>query len=214
MNKNLIKYYASRAEEYEQLYVRLERQQDLRRMSAVLQDIFRNKTVLEIACGTGWFTHHLAQSARSILATDINESMLEIARSKNYPPEAVEFCQDDIYNTTIDDQFDGLFAGFIWSHILLEQLDIFLQQCLKWLRPGSLMVFTDNLFVPGSSTPIHQTDPQGNSYQLRRLKDGSEHLVLKNFPSPEFLQKTLDKYAAHTELILFDNYWMAICQGR
>ena len=63
MNTDLIRYYAGRAEEYEQLYLKPERQRDLQRLTAILQDIFREKAILEIACGTGWFTQQLAHSA-------------------------------------------------------------------------------------------------------------------------------------------------------
>ncbi|MCB0531630.1 MAG: methyltransferase domain-containing protein [Saprospiraceae bacterium] len=212
MNKDLVGYYADRAAEYEQIYSKPERQQDLRRMVAILQDVFHNKNLLEIACGTGWFTQHLAPTAASILATDINEAVLEIARAKNYPEGNVLFQCDDIFQTKIHRRFAGLFAGFIWSHILLDQLDVFLTQCLRWGEPGGTLVFVDNFFVPGSSTPLHHTDEQGNSYQLRRLADGTEHLVLKNFPEPAFLRQVLEKHGLKVEIAELGHYWMAVCR--
>lgn len=39
----------------------------------------------------------------------------------------------------------------------------------------------DNLFVEGESTPISKTDKNGNTYQIRKLKDGTEYEIMKNF---------------------------------
>jgi hypothetical protein len=49
------------------------------------------------------------------------------------------------------------------------------------------VVFLDNRFVPGSSTPIAESDAEGNTYQVRTLADGSTHRVLKNFPDRDAL---------------------------
>ncbi len=212
MKNDLIQYYADRAAEYEQVYAKPECQQDLQRMVSILQDIFHNKNLLEIACGTGWFTQRLAPTAASIFATDVNEAMLEIARAKNYPRGNVRFQCDDIFQTKIDRRFAGLFAGFIWSHVLLDRLDEFLTRSLQWVEPGEPLVFVDNFFIPGSSTPLHRTDAQGNTYQLRRLADGSEHLVLKNFPTPAFLRRVLEKHGLEVEVAELGHYWMAVCR--
>ena len=41
------------------------------------------------------------------------------------------------------------------------------------------MVYVDNRYVAGSSTPISRRDEFGNTYQLRSLKDGTHYEVLK-----------------------------------
>lgn len=212
MNKDLVKYYAERAAEYEKVYEKAERQQDLRRMVAILQDIFSGKNLLEIACGTGWFTQRLSPVAASILATDINEAVLEIARAKSYPAANVRFRCDDIFNSGLHQQFNGLLAAFIWSHIPLQRLDEFLKQCLQWVEPGGTLLFVDNHFIPGSSTPLHQTPDEADTYQLRRLSDGTEHLVLKNFPTEPFLIQILEKHAVQVEIIPLGYYWMCLCR--
>lgn len=85
MHTNLTEYYAKRAAEYEAIYAKPERQADLEAVATFLKEIFNGKDVLEIACGTGFWTEKIARTARSVWATDINESVLEIARNKNYP---------------------------------------------------------------------------------------------------------------------------------
>ena len=46
-------YYASRAPYYDAVYLKPERQEDIAFLSAHLPERFRNRHVLEIACGTG-----------------------------------------------------------------------------------------------------------------------------------------------------------------
>ena len=79
--------------------------------------------------------------------------------------------------------FDAAFVGFWWSHVLRQDLSRFLIGLHRRLAPGSVVVVLDNRYVEGSNTPITRTDGTGNTYQMRRLERGTEHEVLKNFPS-------------------------------
>jgi demethylmenaquinone methyltransferase/2-methoxy-6-polyprenyl-1,4-benzoquinol methylase len=180
----LRRYYAERAAVYEAIYAKPERQADLRTMEAWLPGPFTGRSVLEIACGTGWWTPHGARAARRWLATDANEETLAIARTKPVPPGIVEFHTLDAY--TLDGiepgRFDAAFAGFWWSHVPLARLADWLRTLHERLAPGAVVVMMDNLYVPGSSTPISRRDNEGNTWQARRLPDGRVHEVLKNFP--------------------------------
>ncbi|MCP4491999.1 MAG: hypothetical protein GY820_32545 [Gammaproteobacteria bacterium] len=85
------------------------------------------------------------------------------------------------------DSFSGALAAFWWSHLSEEQIREFLAVLHAKLLPGSLVVIADNNYIEGSNTPISRTDKAGNTYQIRQLSDGSEHEIIKNFPSePEF----------------------------
>jgi hypothetical protein len=56
--KGMREYYARRAATYERVYFKPERQADLRAMEAWLGTPFAGREVLEVACGTGWWTPH------------------------------------------------------------------------------------------------------------------------------------------------------------
>jgi demethylmenaquinone methyltransferase/2-methoxy-6-polyprenyl-1,4-benzoquinol methylase len=79
----------------------------------------------------------------------------------------------------------------------LERLPAWLDALHARLAPGAVVVMLDNRFVPGSSTPIARRDAQGNTYQLRRLDDGSTHEVLKNYPTPAQAIAALGPRARH-----------------
>lgn len=208
MNTNLIKYYKDRAEEYEKIYSKPERQEDLQKATEILQDLFLDGEVLEIACGTGYWTERIAKSAASVLATDINEPVIEIAKQKPYPEGKVSFKIADMYGLNPDQPAGSLFGGFIWSHIPLQDLDRFLQTVNGLVSPGGTVVFMDSIYVEGSNHPITRTDEHGNTYQTRKLSDGTSHLVLKNFPSGTFLEEKLSGIAAWTRIIQLDYYWI------
>jgi SAM-dependent methyltransferase len=208
MNKDLVKYYYDRAKEYERIYDKPERQADLGTAIDFLQVMFRNKAVLEIACGTGYWTEHIAKTAKAILATDINEPVIEIAKHKPYPNSNVNFEVADIYKFRPVEKYESLFAGFIWSHILLQDLDKFITAINDFVEPGGVVVIMDNNYAEGSSTPVAQTDDHGNTYQLRKLSDNSTHQVLKNFPTKGFLEQKLKGVAEDIEIIQLTYFWI------
>ena len=80
-------YYAQRAASYERVYAKPERQADLRAMEAQVAGAFVGRRVLEIACGTGWWTAHGAARAAHWLATDLNPETMALARAATAQPK-------------------------------------------------------------------------------------------------------------------------------
>jgi protein-L-isoaspartate O-methyltransferase len=211
MCSDFVSYYRDRANEYDSVYQKPERQKDLAAATQLLQRIFRGLNVLEIACGTGYWTERIANTAASITATDINESMLAIARKRQYRHGSITIQTADLFSLPPQRAYDAVFGGFIWSHILLQQLSHFCDTVIKLVRPGGLMVFIDNLHVPGSSLPIASTDEAGNTYQQRRLKNGSEYSIVKNFPSCSFIRNILSDRIADFNFTSLQYYWIVRC---
>jgi demethylmenaquinone methyltransferase/2-methoxy-6-polyprenyl-1,4-benzoquinol methylase len=201
-------YYARRAAEYERIYAKPERQADLDALRARIGKIFNGKRVLELACGTGYWTDVIASKAAQVTAIDLNEEVLEIARTK---PNAarVTFQRGSVYEIAdLGRVHDGLFAGFWWSHVPLEKLDGFLNDVSSRIKPGAMIAFLDNRYVEGSSTPVSRRDEKGNSYQARKLDDGSTHEVLKNFPDEGELIRRVSRHGWGAHVDLLPHYWM------
>ena len=206
---SLKQYYAARAREYERIYAKPERQTDLRRLEMLLPPLFADRRVLEIACGTGYWTQFLIREARSIVAIDANRETLEVAAEKSWPPGRVDFNAADAYSLAVElGVFDAAFAGFWWSHIPVGDRSRFLGSLDRRLIPGARVVLLDNLFVAGSSTPISHRDEAGNTYQRRRLDNGDEHVVLKNFPSESELNADVSAYGCNPRFTALQYYWL------
>jgi demethylmenaquinone methyltransferase/2-methoxy-6-polyprenyl-1,4-benzoquinol methylase len=207
----MAEYYVRRAAYYERVYQKPERQGDLRAIEASLAAQFANRRVLEIACGTGWWTPHGALLAKSWLATDLSPETMAVARAKPLPAGKVEFRSVDAYTLAGldgDAPFDAAFAGCWWSHVPMARLPAWLATLHLRLAPGSRVVMVDNRFVKTSSTPISRTDAEGNTYQMRRLDDGTTHEVLKNFPTAQQAFAALGARAREPQWTAYTHYWV------
>jgi len=200
-------YYAERAPEYDTIYAKPERQADLRSIEAWLPVVLRGCSVLEIACGTGYWTRLIVPGAAGMLALDSSPEMMRIARDR-VPPGKVEFVVGDAYDLAgIDRKFTAAFAGFWYSHVPRSRIREFLSGLHAQLEPGAKVVFLDNRFVAGSSTPISDRDAEGNTYQMRTLGDGSSHRVLKNFPGEDDVRSATAGLCSGLRYRVWQHYW-------
>lgn len=207
----MIDYYARRASEYEKVYEKPERQDDLRLLRKKCRDLFAGRDLLEISCGTAWWTECFAETARHITATDINPEVLEIAAAKAWKPIVPDFkVADSMDLPDFGRSFDAGFAGFWWSHVPLRRLADFLTGFHARLLPGSRVAFIDNRYVEGSSTPINRNDANGDTWQMRQLADGSDHEILKNFPTEPELRGLVAPLAHDLEIHSSDYFWIVV----
>ncbi len=211
MSVSMQTYYAARAPEYDAIYRKPERQADLRAIEAWLPARFARARVLEVACGTGYWTRFIAPVALSVLGVDAAPETLRMAEARMAEAgvEAnVRFEVGDAYALAASEpKCDGAFAGFWFSHIPKARVREFLTGLGAVLAPGARVVLLDNLFVEGSSSPISERDGEGNSYQARKLADGSVHRVLKNFPSEAELRATAEGLGTNVAYQAWPHYW-------
>ena len=209
MNSDLLTYYARRAKEYEQVYRKPERQEEIRYLTHYLSQAFQDQSVIEIACGTGYWTQYIAQTARSVVATDVSPEVLEVAKTKDIPRQNVTFRLANLYRLPKPDHpFNAGFGGFIRSHIPRSQLIDFLESFHRPMMKGSKVIFIDNRYVAGSSTSLHSKDDEGNTFQKRQLGNGEEYVVLKNFPSETELRDTLQHHAIDIQITWLTYFWI------
>ncbi|MCG3123713.1 MAG: Ubiquinone/menaquinone biosynthesis C-methyltransferase UbiE [Phycisphaerales bacterium] len=98
--------------------------------------------VLELACGTGIVTEHLARSLpqrATLIATDVSDGMLGVARSVVRHP-SVEFKQADACTLPFEDRsFDSLAAQY--GVMFFADKVKAMQEARRVLKPGGRYVF-------------------------------------------------------------------------
>lgn len=149
-----------------------------------------NQVVLEIACGTGNWTQVLAKRARSVLATDINSSVLKIAKKKNYPRNKVIFKIADAYALQkTEGKYTLAFAADWWSHIPRSMIPAFVEGLHTKLVKEAKVIFVDMLPSESLDRMFSHYDEEGNLIHKRSLSDGKEFYVVKNFPTEKELKE-------------------------
>lgn len=207
--ENLKSYYSLRYVDYDLLYDKPDRQADLRGMEKVVKEVLTGKRVLEIACGTGYWTELLADHAESILATDINERMIEVARRRTRPKKNVSFLKSDAYDLEeVKGSFNAALCGYWISHVKRNRMREFLETLHSRLEPGSSVLLLDNRYVNTNITPISKTDREGNTYQMRKLSNGPPYEIVKNFLTDRDLIELTDGIGSNRRFHCFEHYWV------
>jgi demethylmenaquinone methyltransferase/2-methoxy-6-polyprenyl-1,4-benzoquinol methylase len=212
-DESLATYYALRAPEFESAYALPELQPDLGKVRECLHGLVAGQDVLEIACGTGYWTRVMAQTARSVTATDINPALLELARGKPAGPAKVTFRVADAWR--LEDVGGGYTAGaalFWWSHVARARLGLFLEQLSRVLAPGALMVFADHLPAHASRSTLSSRDADGNNCQSRRLPTGEEFEVIKNYPTEAELHAAVAGVGTEVHCKVLTHFWLLSCR--
>jgi SAM-dependent methyltransferase len=211
-SNDLAAYYVKRADIFDQVYEKPERQADLAVLQQRVREVLSGHRVLELACGTGYWTQHYAQSAASVLATDINPEMIALAQARGLPADKVTWALANAFDPEVTQPFSACFAGFWWSHVMRQDQEGYLLHLRKKLGKDTLLVLIDNVYVEGSSTTIARTDLDGNTFQIRTLPDGGRYEVLKNFPTDSGLRKKLAATTKEIRIVRLEHYWMLTCR--
>lgn len=198
----MLAYYAARASamRYELLSPALE--SVLSTYVEFFQEQFRHRRVLEIACGTGYWTEYIAETADYVLATDAVPEMLAAARSRDYRRHNVEVVRADAYSLASVPA--GWTAGFHFqwfSHVPKSRASAFLSCFHSRLSRGARVVFGDN--------NDHGADPdqEGNLYQYRHLLGALIYRIIKNCPRERELLQLLEPWATSVRFRRFERDW-------
>jgi len=101
-------------------------EEDVRQINRLVD--VKNKSVLEIGCGTGRITFPLAERAGEIVAFDIDENATEEALKRNQN-ENVKFLAENIETTQLGKKFDVILCTWLRY--------VYLNACQFWFKNDS-----------------------------------------------------------------------------
>jgi ubiquinone/menaquinone biosynthesis C-methylase UbiE len=209
-DRELIDYYRARAAEYEQAYYRHipERRREIDDEAENLREMVRGKDILDLACGTGYWTQRMAQTAHFIAAVDISTEMLREAHKKEYD-SPIEFVIADLYRLPFRTAaFDMITLGFWFSHQPKQEYDLFFRHLAQPVKDGGLIWMIDNN-PPAEVSQVDsvRTDVYGNNYKRRYLQSGEEYVILKNYFSEDQLREVFAPYFTIKRIVFRMYYW-------
>ncbi len=134
-------------------------------------------TVVDLGCGTGFFTNILASKYKHVLGVDLSKKMLEFAESKaSYP---IEWIEADAYHLPFEDGSIDL----VYSNLMIQwcnPLSELLKEITRVLKPGGLFIFT--------------TLVDGTLHELKsswKQVDNEPHVI--DFQTPDSLNDTFEQ---------------------
>jgi ubiquinone/menaquinone biosynthesis C-methylase UbiE len=189
-----VDYYRVRAPEYDRWFLRQGRYDrgeaataawfaELGEVRAALARLpIEGDEVLELAAGTGIWTELLIGRARHVTAVDASPEMLALNRRRlGGGARSVSYVVADLFQWRPERLFDAAVLCFWISHVPGARLDDFLRGLAAMVRPGGAVFFLDTLAEPTATSSDHQLPAEDEEVMLRRLDDGREFRIVKNF---------------------------------
>jgi SAM-dependent methyltransferase len=213
MTLEMVRYYAERAAEYDQVYERPVWHAEIAALKQRVPGFFAGRRVFEIACGTGYWTEYVAREASRVYATDVNEETLAIARSRAWIRDQVTFQRLDAYTANREGHtFDAGFASFWLSHVDLARMAGFLKAFHSYLEAGAPVLMFDERMSAGRPLATTRTDAAGNRYEMRTLANGERFEIIKNFYDEPRLLALFGHYGRNIVAEECEHFWMLAYQ--
>ncbi|MDF1543488.1 MAG: class I SAM-dependent methyltransferase [bacterium] len=211
--EELIQYYCQRAPEYEQIYYRdmPERRREIDDEIARLQELCKDKSVLDIPCGTGYWTAIMQDSADQIVAADLSREMLAEA-SGRIRNEKVSLVQADINKPPFaTGAFDLVALGFWLSHHPRQHFVTLFESLKRLIKPaGKIWMIENNPPAEGDRPESFGSDKHGNNFKERFLDSGKRFVIMKNYFSEEEIRELLSANFRIERLTYGKYYWSAV----
>jgi SAM-dependent methyltransferase len=201
-----IAYYRARAPEYDEWFLRRglcdlgpkwneQWDQEVAQVATALDEFALSGRVLELACGTGWWTERLAKHAGELTSVDASPEAIGIARGR--VPSA-RYVVADLFDWEPTERYDVVFFSFWLSHVPPPRFDSFWMMVDAAITPDGRVFFIDN-YRKKLPELVEQTQVRGSMQReggkegevIRRLNDGREFRAVKVYYEPDELAERL-----------------------
>ena len=138
--------------------------------------------VLELGCGTGYFTRELAHSGAHIVAVDVSPELLEVARADVSPANVSYEIQNACAMSYRDAVFDSVVGSSVLHHLETKEA---LREIYRVLKVGGTIYFTEpNMLNP--QIAIQKNVP----WIKRKLCDSPDETAFFRWPLRRLLEGT------------------------
>jgi ubiquinone/menaquinone biosynthesis C-methylase UbiE len=175
----------------------------------------KGMNVLDAACGIGYGSAMLAETAASVTGIDVDAETVKNA-AQAYASSNITFRQADIRSLPFNDHsFDVVVSFETIEHVPLPDAALFIQEIARVLRPGGLLILSTpdrrNFSLDGPPDGFHYFEY--NDTDL--LSSLSKNFTIEAHCGQEFVQESVLKYW-QTCLRIFPTFlvrkiWRAWC---
>ena len=194
-------YYRARASEYDAWFLRQGRydrgeahrvrwEAEVRALEQALAAFAPDGDILELACGTGWWTERLSRYGTSLTAVDASPEVIALNKAR-LAGRRTDYVQADLFAWRPERTFDAVFFSFWLSHVPPERFETFWNLVRRCLKPGGRVFFIDSLYTPEGTAKDHALGGPEAVSVTRRLDDGRTFEIVKVFYEPERLAAQL-----------------------
>jgi ubiquinone/menaquinone biosynthesis C-methylase UbiE len=190
-----------RAKEYDDWFLRLGRydrgEEATRRWFEQVEEVrgalrslpLDEKNIVELAPGTGLWTEELCDRAAHLTAVDASAEMNALNRERlGERARDVTYIEADLFEWDSAEVFDAVVFCFWMSHIPTSRIVGFLSKVARMLTPGGTVFFLDARKEHTSTAKDHILPDDNEEVMTRRLDDGREFSIIKNFWSATELE--------------------------
>ncbi len=216
-----VDYYRARAGEYDEWWFRTGRydrgrefNERWRREVASVEDALaawlaarRPESVLELACGTGLFTRHLAPRIGEVTAVDASPEVIAINRAL-VAATNVEYVEANVFDWRPARPYDMVFFSFWLSHVPENRFGAFWDTVAAALGPGGAAYLIDSAFDPSSTAKDHAVPRREAGVVTRKLNDGREFRIVKLFYRPDELAANLAALGWRSNIAQTEHYFI------
>jgi SAM-dependent methyltransferase len=138
-------------------------------------------TVLELGCGTGYFTSELVRSGAEIVAIDVSPDLLQLARAQHSAPNVRYELQNAYAMSYPDASFDSVVGSSVLHHLEIQPA---LREIHRVLKPSGTIFFTEpNMLNP--QIAVQKNVP----WVKRKLGDSPDETAFFRWPLRRSLEK-------------------------
>jgi len=152
-----------------------------RRVKMLSRHLRPGMSVLELGCGTGYFSRELAGSGADVVAIDVSPELLEIAKANCSAPNVHYEIQNAYALSYPDTAFDSVVGSSVLHHLEIEEA---LSEIYRVLKPGGTIYFTEpNMLNP--QIAIQKNVP----WVKRKLGDSPDETAFFRWPLGRSLEQ-------------------------
>lgn len=216
IQKEMHFYFDERAEEYDDFYAgkgpAIQHYggmyvKDFAQIAEVVSE-FRGKHLIDIACGTAYWSQFYASACEEVTCLDQSANMLNQAqaRIKDQELEAPNLIHADVFDIDLGAAvYDRAFVSILLSHFSREQDTAFFARLKQILQPGGELMVVDSLWNPRRSKYRKQ-----ESIEERGLKDGRKFRVFKRYMDQGGMARLLQSHSFTIKSLYVGDMLLAI----